>query len=493
MEPEIELLLYVLTAFSIACGLFYGMAFVVQRVRLLWIEIESNHIDMLAKRANVKMALDQNDLQTQVIRLDENGLAPISRRMIDSGMTTEMTLQLAHALIDAQRTHAPVPHTLSRTYAPHIKQEKFAVVEDEPALLEAAHVVPKDFLQLYQAGELPSNQLSLGFDMDADMSQVNVGWESLYNCLIGGLSGMGKSTFIRSILAQSAMQGGRFVVLDPHFLAGEESLGASLAPLRPQMLRDVAHDDKTMLAALNFVADAGKRRLEGKDKDRSPLILIVDETTMLLSRSAIAGPLIDVLSMISQETRKVHVYAMCIGQNFAAEIMKSTARDSFVSMISCRARRKVARIQADSPEFGLMAAQLERGQVVWMAPSGEIKRLAVPNCTAQHLESVKNVINAQKNTDGSWSATGVNQASGVASVPISSDDADDTGTPGENHLDAESDVVLDAEDRRALDMFYAGSDIPDIIQEVWGLASSAGRPYRTASKKLQAIIRGGAR
>ena len=58
MEPEIELFLYVLIAFGIGCGLFYGGAFVVQRVKLLWIEIESNRIDMLAKRAQVKIALD---------------------------------------------------------------------------------------------------------------------------------------------------------------------------------------------------------------------------------------------------------------------------------------------------------------------------------------------------------------------------------------------------------------------------------------------------
>ena len=112
---ELEVILWVFlmvgSAGAIAAFLFYGGAFLIQRIKLLWIEIESNRIDMLAKRANLKIALDQNDLQTQVISLDANGLPPISRKMIDTGLTTEAAFQIAMAYIDAQRTHAPVSYT----------------------------------------------------------------------------------------------------------------------------------------------------------------------------------------------------------------------------------------------------------------------------------------------------------------------------------------------------------------------------------------------
>jgi hypothetical protein len=310
---------------------------------------------------------------------------------------------------------------------------------------------------------------------------------------------MGKSTLIRNLLAQSALQGGKFVVLDPHFASGDESLGASLAPLKAQMLREVAHDDKTMLAALKFLTDTGKRRLEGKDKDRSPLVLIVDETTALLSRGAIAEQLIDVLEMIAQETRKVNVYAMCVGQNFSAEVMKSTARNSFVSMISCRARKSVARIQADSPEFGQIAAQLAVGQVVWMSPGGEIKRIAVPNTTAQHLEHVGSVLNAVKSDSGVWSATGGEDRKKPSSRPnlLSSaiepeDTSEDNGTIDEgaleDGLDDTEPMIVDAKAERALSMFYSGSDLPDAIVTVYGVSKS-GRAYQEISRTLQAILR----
>lgn len=482
MEPEIELLLMILAAFSIACGLFYGMAFVVQRVRLLWIEIESNRIDMLAKRANVKMALDESDLKTQVIRLDENGLAPISRKMIDAGLTTEMTLQLAQALINAQRTHAPTAHTL--TWSPHYSNKSDGAQLVEPAaLLEAPTFTPKDFFQLYRSGELPMDKFLIGYDLE-DGTPSYATWGQLYSCLIGGLSGMGKSTLIRNLLAQSALQGGKFVVLDPHYASGEESLGASLAPLKNQMLREVAHDDKTMAAALKFLADTGKRRLEGKDKDRSPLVLIVDETTALLQRGNIAEQLISVLEMIAQETRKVNVYAMCIGQNFSAEVMKSTARNSFVSMISCRARRSVARIQSDSPEFGRIAQELEIGQIVWMAPSGEIKKIAVPNTTAQHLAAVNTVLSATKDSAGIWVPTpGKHERKhDLLALPEASND--DAGSMAEASPEP---LIMGEKEQRALAMFYSGKAFKDIIPEVWGV--SAGRKYNEAGDYLQQVIR----
>lgn len=472
--------------------LFVVGAKIVHWLKLQMIERESKRIDLLAKRAQVKMALDQNDLQTQVIRLDENGLAPISRRMIDAGMTTEMTLQLAHALINAQRTHAPTAHTL--TWSPHYSNKSDGAQLVEPAaLLEAPTFTPKDFFQLYQAGELPNDKFLIGYDLE-DGTPIYVTWYELYSCLIGGKSGTGKSTLIRSILAQSAMQGGKFLILDKHYQAGPESLGASLMPLRGQMLRDVAGDDKSMMSALKFVAETGERRLAGKDKDRTPLVLIVDETTAMLQRSAIAGELIKVLDVISQETRKVSVYAMCIGQNFSAEIMPATARNSFAGMISCKARRDVARVQSGDATFGQMAQTLQKGQAVIML-EGDVKRIAFPNCTQQHLESVGSMISAQKTPDGIRVPTPGKHERKHDLLPLPEASNDDAGNMAEtSNEDVSSDVsasnepvIMGEKEQRALAMFYSGKAFKDIIPEVWGYTS--GRKYNDAGDYLQQVIR----
>ena len=491
---DLDLILWIFlvvgSAGTLAAFLFYGGAFLIQRIKLLWIEIESNRIDMLAKRANLKIALDQNDLQTQVISLDANGLPPISRKMIESGLTTEAAFQIALAYIESQRTHAPTPTHL--TYAPHVKNDKFAVLDDEPAQIEQRDMVAQDFFQLYQSDQLPKDKFLIGFDLE-DEQPIIAGWSSLYSALIGGQSGSGKSTLIRNVLAQSALQGGRFAILDPHFASGEESLGASLMPLRRQMLFDVASNDNEMVQAIKYIADVGQRRLAGTEPDRTPLVVIVDETTALLSRGKVAPQLLALLEMIAQETRKVGVYAMCIGQQFSAETMKTTARNSFVSMLSCRARRDVARIQSGNIQFAKLAEQLTVGQAVWMAPDGQVKRLAVPNTTQRHLEAIGQVISGEY--------IDITQRSGSTPVeplqrpllkplptPSWKDDFEDEGSEarsGERSGNAQS---LTIRDQRALQMFREGCSPTDIVRTLWEVAG--GTAYQKAAKEFNEMLRG---
>ena len=492
---ELELILWLFLAIGsagvIAAFLFYGGAFLIQRIKLLWLELEARRVEVIAQRATVKMALDQNDLQTQVINLDVNGLPPVSRKMIDSGLTTQAAFQIALAYIDAQRTHAPTPTHL--TYAPHIKGSDAHQVE--PAgLLEAPLFKVADFFQLYQSDQLPKDKFLLGYDL-TDHQPVYVTWLQLYSALIGGQSGSGKSTLIRNILAQSALQGGRFAILDPHYLAGEESLGASLMPLRSRMLFDVAADDQAMLQALKFIMDVGQTRIAGRDADRTPVVLVVDETTALLSRGKIANQLIDVLAMIAQEGRKVHVFALCIGQNFSAEVMPTSARNSFVSQISCKARRDVARTQSGNALFGRLVETLNKGQCVAMLPGDEMRALAVPNCTQRHLEAIGTTLSAQKDSAGVWSATGENTGSNRVQNGFKSPNILPEFEPDLNPSGTQNDVILDAKAQRAIAMFASGKSMAEIIAEVWNITKSGGA-YQRANTELQAILRrqlGGAR
>ena len=323
------------------------------------------------------------NLQAQFVQPNEAGLLPVNQRFIETTEGSAAALQLAIASQRAKWTVADVPHSL--TYAPKYNNRQDIQGGEQAA--PQLTVTPQNFWQLYSGGALPDNGFLMGYSLETNEA-VNADWSKLYSALIGGQSGSGKSTLIRSILAQSALQGGRFLVLDPHFGAGEESLGASLQPLRHLMLADVASDEKQMLDSIAYIRDIGQRRLTGRDSDRTPVILVVDETTALLQRSTAADALTDALGEISQETRKVGVYGLCIGQNFSAEVMPTTVRNSFVSFISCRARRDVARVMTSDNEFGKAAQKLQTGQAVWMTPGGEMWTLAVPNCTQHDLELV---------------------------------------------------------------------------------------------------------
>ena len=377
-------------------------------------------------------------------------------------------------------------------YAPESNQNITGA--DGQTMTAAATTAPGSFWQLYQAGRLPDNGFLMGYSLDEDGDEVTADWRKLYSALIGGQSGSGKSTLIRSILAQSALQGGRFVVIDPHYNSGDESLGASLQPLRPLMLCDVASEEKQIIDALGYVGAIGQRRLQGIDTDRGPIVLVVDETTALLQRSKVANPLANVLGQIAQETRKAGLYALCIGQNFHSDVMPTTVRDCFVSFISCRARKRVAATMADDNEFGKLAAELTVGQAVWMTPAGDVHRLAVPNCTAADLELVAGAVIEGKNTAGSMtqalplvnigSAIGSNTGSAIGS---NGKIGTSIGTGNGSAAELVTELVNDDRANRAIAMFLEGKSNSEIVAELWG--ATTGNAKMKAAQELSNVLR----
>lgn len=431
-----------------------------------------------------RMTAIQEKQAAEFVAPDANGRLPVPASLLRSP-------EFAHRALDVH-TASYMANLSTFNYSPESTQNITGA--DGQTMTAAATNTPGTFWQLYNAGQLPKQGFLMGYSLDEDGQEVTADWKELYSSLVGGKSGAGKSTLIRSILAQSALQGGRFVVVDPHYASGEESLGASLSPLRSLMLCGVASEEKQIVDALEYVGKVGQRRLAGQDKERWPLILVVDETTALFQRSNVAGALTNVLGQISQETRKVGVYAMCIGQNFDGRIMDTTVRNSFVSMISMRARRDVARVQSGVAEFGRMAETLQIGQCVWMAPSGEMHRLAVPNCTAADLELVAGHFDGKKTYSAPTPALQVVEPSSQPTSRPSSpsakelswevasedggEDGHEVGKPPEPRV------------RRIRDMVAQGMNQTDIIKEVWNIQTTAGKAYQAAATEYRSILAG---
>lgn len=423
-----------------------------------------------------QVELSRARLDLLLVQPRADGMLPVPRDLLAGGAFTQQALMLAAQHIANQAPLQPVPHSIS--YAPHVLGKN----DVAPMLLEdkAAMVPAKSFLELFNAGMLPPDKFLMGFDI-ADGQAVYANWKQLYSALIGGQSGSGKSTLIRSVLAQSALQGGRFVVLDKHYGAGDESLGQSLSPLRSLMLCDVASTEAQMIDALHYVNDIGARRLAGQDADKTPVILIVDETTALLSRGGIKEELSEVLGMIAQETRKVGVYAMCIGQQFKSDIMDTGVRNSFVSMLSCRARKDVARVMSGSLEFAKITESLTIGQAVWMQPDGNVTKIAVPNCTQEMIDVVAKSIPGNFPTQPNALLVVEPGHKSVHGSVI--DDDDDAFEPSDSEPTLLSDRAA-----RVKHMFKNGTTQSQIIAEVWQIKDK-GKMWQKASLELNDILR----
>jgi hypothetical protein len=231
-----------------------------------------------------------------------------------------------------------------------------------------------------------------------------------------------------------------------------------------------------MLDTLRYVVDVGKRRLQGRDKDRTPLVLVVDELTALLERSSIAGNLTQALGFISQETRKVGVFCIASGQQFSSEIMSPAVRNSFASYLTCRTRRDVARVMSGSNTFGKAAETLTVGQAVWMTPQGEFHRLAVPNTTQRHIEMIAQMLPRQREAATAPAAA---LSASPPPIPIPSEVASAA-------VEA-SGSVFDPRVARVRQLILEENPAKAIIAEVWG--ATGGDSYRKASAEYQAIVR----
>jgi len=418
----------------------------------------------------------------EIVRADVSGTLPVAYQSVVSGEVLGQALTLLAANMHNLRPMQPVPQTL--TYSPHTAYRNDvtgALAEPPPAPL----LQSQDFWSLYSGGQLPTNKFLLGHSLD-DGQPVTATWRDLYSSLIGGQSGSGKSTLIRCVLAQSALQGGKFVVLDPHFAAGEESLGASLAPLQGRMMCDVAASDKQMLDALRFTQNIARARLTG-DKDRTPIVLICDETTGLLQRSNVAEELKNLFGLISQESRKVGVYAFAIGQQWSSEVLPTPVRNSFVSMLSCRARRDVARIMSGSTTFGQIAETLTTGQAVWQSPSGEVHKLLVPNTTQAHLAMVAQTIDGTATTAPPLIESLTKPA--AKGRPISGSVSGESAAISGNQPAAALPLVDSQRTQLVRSLVKEGHKRSQIIKEVWGADSQSGARFTQAASELDEIIR----
>lgn len=400
------MMLYCLTPIGMA-GIGYFLITIPQRrhaavERVQEVDHAERRLQMDEFRHEVEMKLLM--MRAQLV-YPEQGQLPVSYSHVSNGHHDAPLLGLHSQYIEANKVHPNVPHTISYHHKPTVKP--YERVEAEHAH-SPSFTVPS-FSELHRKGELPSNGFLLGYREDG--MKVVKNWSDLYSCIVNGTSGGGKSTLVRLILAQAAMQGSRFVVADPHYGAGAESLGYSLRGLHSKMSVSVASNDAEISDLITYVSDIGNARLAGRDTSKDPLIFIIDEVTSLLQRSQLSGELEDALGLISTELRKVGVYAICMGQNFNSSIIKTNVRDCFASVLSTPAPRGTLGRMV-SAESARTVETLKFTQALWSKFGAMDEVFTFPNTTEYDIELVSSspVLNIESTCSDAWDVSTLEQA-----------------------------------------------------------------------------------
>ncbi len=403
-----------------------------------------------------------------LIRPDARGLLPVVRAEIETG-------QLADAFTAAlaayhQKEYMRVlfqPQPQPHTYSPRFDIQQAAPVISQPQTIPespALPAAPPTFAQLLDNGTIHRGApLILGY---SEGQPLTGSWKDLYSSAIAGVSGSGKTTTIRFLACQSALHGARFVVIDPHLDTGDESLAATLSPLQHTMLCAPAGSDRPILQAVRLVKSQLDARLRG-DKTRSPLVLAVDEFTRCMRSSAIAHELAGLIEAIGQEGRKVGVFAMLAGHVWSAERAGGTPlRDALASCYVHRIKRRQANMLLQLGDELPETLMLPTGTAYLYRTSGKLETVAIPFTSKIDVEHVAGLLEA-------------------------------TSKPARNQLEIETKEVsiplqsperLDAETVRIVELFRAGSDVADIVRELWPEAK-AGSSYQKRSAEVQAVLR----
>ena len=344
------------------------------------------------------------------------------------------------------------------------------------------------FAGLLDAGRIgKGNPLVLGFDGAAEISGS---WLDLYSTAIAGMSGTGKTTTQRFLACQTALQGARFAVLDPHAGAADDSLAATLAPLSSAFVCEPASDDTAILETVRYIADVGQRRISGKDSDTTPLILWADELTALLGRSTVGDELATLLERIAQEYRKRFVFVCGSGQIWTASRTTSELRDSFASVVCHRMKRNQARMLLPTDE-AQQVERLQTGHAVLWRTSGATQTIAIPNTTAADVARVGAMLSgyqvATNTANSGYHQATVDRPFGFQS----SADRKPNGSQTVAKHNQATTALGSPEAARAAQLFMQGLDPAEIVLQLRGIKSSEGRRYQTALAEVLELIRHG--
>jgi hypothetical protein len=422
-----------------------------------------------------------------LIRPDRYGQLPVSRAALVDGEYKALVYQVAREVVRVHQLQAiHQPGQLPNNYAPHISQPaRLPDVQNlhNPQLGAGEGAGVPTFGALLDLGRVgKGNPLLLGYDL-AEGGELTGSWLDLYSTVVAGMSGTGKTTTQRFLACQTALHGARFAIIDPHAGAAEDSLAGTLAPLQGAFVCEPASTDKAILEVVRYVADVGRRRIEGKDSDTTPLILWADELTSLLGRSAIGDDLAELLERIAQEYRKRFVFVCGSGQIWTAARATSELRDSFASVLCHRMKRSQARLLLPTDE----AEQVERlatGTAVLWRTSGETQTIAIPNTTAGDVSRVASLLATPRLPD----------------MPDRSQFEADVKPPmkpsGSQRVAAGDwlpSAAVSAEARRAATMFMEGADPAVIVWELRGVKSSQGGKYQATLAEVLNLVREGMR
>lgn len=414
---------------------------------------------------------------------------PVPRRVLEAG-DPELLDLMADALradkvraIEEARRPGPVAHS----YSPRISISGGTVAADALAALPSPVAAVPAFSALLSEGKIGLDAdgrrqpLILAYNA-ATGEPIEGSWKDLYSAGVGALQGAGKSWLEAFLLGQSAAQGARLIICDPHAGHDSESLAARIAPLSSAFLCDVAQSDREILDALKLANDELVRRAAGKGESY-PLIVCVDEWTSLL-RGELGAVLPDYVTNFAEQGRKFNVNALLSAQGWTKDAA-GIVRNRLTSHYVLRQRPDEARYQ-----LGLRAAQLPTdirtlpdATGYLLTVRGNFVKVVIPRMTAADLVAIGEQLGGKAASEPPETGRHFGFAPSPPKAKINRNESDRESGVNRDGMPSAAPADL----ARVIALFRAGKSIGEIVREIYGALS--GTPYNQARAEVERMIR----
>lgn len=234
--------------------------------------------------------------------------------------------------------------------------------------------------------------IGIALDDQGQEHPVTGSLHHLMHTLVVGVSGWGKSTWLRFLLWQIAQSSERIGIMAIDINGSEFNLLRGWDKLLYPVARETAAAERLLGA---FQAEAQRRmalyeahplavdlpsyqRLTG-DK-LAPWLLIIDEGTNLLNQRGIG----EHLRTAVQTTRQYGMYVLMAGQTAKASVIDTQTRDNFSTRLCYRTSRTSMRVALDQtlPEID------QKGRAYALLAGAKVQLLHTPFVSREELDAV---------------------------------------------------------------------------------------------------------
>lgn len=219
-------------------------------------------------------------------------------------------------------------------------------------------------------------------------------WKDVFSNGTGGQSGSGKTSTLRSLIAQSVLQGVLFWIIDYHY-PHPESLLATLGDLKKCPLVCFAENLTQTQDILDEVNQTIERRLKLQEPSTPTRVLCIDEVLAVVKGHPQAE---ETIVRIGIEGRKNGIFGLFAAQSWKADRINTTARDNLTSIFAHCMKPNQARPLLQDAEYVKEVKKLHTGQMLFCPVNGAAEIVTVPYCDPADMPLVAKMVNTQVNT-----------------------------------------------------------------------------------------------